>query len=86
MAMGKCIVAPDQPNIREILQDGINSYLFKPQDQENLKEVLLKVIGNRCVRHPVEQLAYETIYEKHYLWYVNARRVVDFVSEDSASE
>jgi glycosyltransferase involved in cell wall biosynthesis len=86
MAMGKCIIAPDQPNIREILQDGINSYLFKPQDQENLREVLLKVIGNRCVRHPVEQLAYETIYKKHYLWYVNARRVVDFVSEDSASE
>ena len=38
------------------------------------------------MRHPVEQLAYETIYEKHYLWDVNARRVIDFVSEDSASE
>ena len=37
MAMGKCIIAPDQPNIREILQDGINSYLFKPQDKENLR-------------------------------------------------
>ena len=32
MAMGRCIVAPDQPNIRELLSDGISARLFPPGD------------------------------------------------------
>jgi glycosyltransferase involved in cell wall biosynthesis len=30
MAMGRCILAPDQPNIRELLRDGVSARLFCP--------------------------------------------------------
>src|SRR5205085_10731911 len=32
MACGRAIVAPNQPNIREILADGENAVLFDPED------------------------------------------------------
>ncbi len=32
LALGRAIVAPDQPNIREVLDDGVNALLFDPDD------------------------------------------------------
>ena len=32
MAMGRAIIAPDQPNIREYLADGIEGWLCDPTD------------------------------------------------------
>ena len=36
MAMGRCIVAPDQPNVRELLSDGVSARLFPPGDYRSL--------------------------------------------------
>src|SRR6185503_19651967 len=36
MGMGKCIVAPDQPNIREILEHNVNGYLFETGNRQSL--------------------------------------------------
>ena len=74
MGMGKCIVAPDQPNIREILQDGVNGYLFKPHNREHFKEVLLKAIRNPFERKTVGQQAHQTIHQQSYLWSANAKK------------
>lgn len=79
MAMGKSIVAPDQATIREILEDGVNGYLFRPSDRHHLKIVLLRAVQNPAGRRSVGQKAYETIHQRRYLWSANAKRTLDLV-------
>ncbi len=77
MGMAKCIIAPNQPNIREILDDGINSFLFKPGDQEDFKTTLIKVTESAEVRHRLGQNAYQTLRKRKYLWSANADRALN---------
>lgn len=77
MGMAKCIIAPDQPNIREILDDEINSLLFKPGDQEDFKTVLMKVTESAEARHRLGQNAYQTLCKRKYLWSANADRTLN---------
>jgi glycosyltransferase involved in cell wall biosynthesis len=77
MAMGKCIVAPDQPNIREILEDAVNAYLFKPGDQDDFYKVLLNTIKNSAGREFVGRNAWETIHGRKYFWSTNVERTLD---------
>jgi glycosyltransferase involved in cell wall biosynthesis len=51
MAAGKAIVAPRQPNIEEIVTDGVDSLLFSPENEGELSTALARVIGNPgCAR------------------------------------
>jgi glycosyltransferase involved in cell wall biosynthesis len=77
MAMGKCILAPNQPNIREILQDGINSLLFEPGNQEGFKTALINAGECVDVRHRLGQNAYRTLHERQYLWSANADKALE---------
>lgn len=79
MSMGKCIVAPDQPNIREILKDGINGLLFKPDNQEELKTVLTKAVKNSEVYKRLGDRAYHTSRERKYLWSANVDRALNLI-------
>jgi glycosyltransferase involved in cell wall biosynthesis len=79
MAMGKCIVAPDQPNIQEILQDRVNGYLFKPGDPERFKTALLEALQDEGARKKIGRSAYETIYQRKYLWSANAEETLNLV-------
>ena len=76
MAMGKCIVAPNQPNIGEILQHGINSFLFEPGNQEGLKTALINASKSTEARHRLGQEAYRTLCERQYLWSANANKAL----------
>jgi len=79
MAMGKCIVAPDQPNIREILKDQVTGFLFKPENKEALKLTLLELLDHPVEKGVVGQQAHETIFERGFLWEANAQRTLDLV-------
>ena len=79
MGMGKCIVAPDQANIREILRDGKNSYLFKPDDQEDLKNVLIKATESRKAQQRLGNNAYQALLKGKYLWSANADRALNLI-------
>ena len=79
MGMGKCIVAPDQPNIREILRDGENSFLFKPDDQEDLKNVLVKAIESRKIQQRLGNNAYQALLKGKYLWSANADKALNLI-------
>lgn len=76
MAMGKCIVAPDQPNIREILQDRVTGFLFQPGHRESLKSTLLEVLLDHTKREIAGKRACESIYERGYLWKANAQKTL----------
>jgi glycosyltransferase involved in cell wall biosynthesis len=84
MSMAKCIVAPDQPNIREILQDGTNSMLFKPRDPGQLKAALRKAIEDDTRRRGYGSNAYETLLKRGYLWSVNATRALNLITKSAA--
>jgi glycosyltransferase involved in cell wall biosynthesis len=86
MGMGKCIVATDQANIREILQDGVNACLFKPGDRSHLLQVLEATLKNRALREFVGKKACETVYEREYLWYSNAKKVLNLLLPKSKDE
>lgn len=79
MSMGKCIVAPDQPNIREILRDGKNSYLFKPDDQEDLKNVLIRATESRKAQQRLGNNAYQALLKGKYLWSANADKALTLI-------
>jgi glycosyltransferase involved in cell wall biosynthesis len=77
MAMAKCIVAPDQANIREIVTDGENGLLFAPGDASALRRALLRVTGDPAQRVALGQKALETISSRGLLWTKNAERALE---------
>jgi glycosyltransferase involved in cell wall biosynthesis len=77
MAMGRCVVAPDQPNIREILEDGVSGRLFR--NKESLKSTLLELIQDPVKRKITARKAYTRIYEREFLWETNAQKTITLV-------
>jgi glycosyltransferase involved in cell wall biosynthesis len=80
MAMGKCIVAPDQANVREILDDGVTGFLFKPGDKEALKAALQALAKDSVARGRAGRRAYERIFERRSLWSANAQRALGLIA------
>ncbi len=52
MAHGRAIIAPDQPNIREILDDNVNALLFEAENERILLAALTRVFARTkpCVK------------------------------------
>lgn len=76
MGMRKCIVAPDQPNIRELLEHGRTAFLFKPGDKDSLQRTLLEVLAAPARREAVGRNAYQSIISRELHWEANARRTL----------
>jgi glycosyltransferase involved in cell wall biosynthesis len=85
MGMAKCIVAPDQPNIREVLEDGVDAKLFKPHDHNGLKMALVDVIHDKEMRKVLGEKAHAKVCVQGYLWHRNAQRTLSFVFGKNAS-
>jgi len=85
MAMGRCVVAPDQPNIREVIDDGRNGLLFSPGDKKELKTVLLRAIGDDARRQALGKNALETVFSRGFLWSMNAQRAVSLARQAGPS-
>ena len=76
LALGRAIVAPDQPNIREVLDDGGNALLFDPADPQGLTGVLERLSADRGLRQRLATEAQATIARRGLTWDGNAARVV----------
>ncbi len=74
--LGRPIVAPDDPNIREILTDGRNALLFSRDDPAALDVALLRLCDEPDLRRRLGRAAEETIAEQSLTWDHNATRVV----------
>jgi glycosyltransferase involved in cell wall biosynthesis len=79
MGMGKCIVAPNQPNIREIIADNVNGYLFETGNRHSLQRILLRLIADPQLRNATGKNALKTIFDRGFLWRSNASKVVSLV-------
>ena len=77
LALGKAIVAPDQPNIKEILTDEHNAVLFDPQQSGSLALATSRLCADDSLRAKVAANARRAITEQKLTWKANAQRVVE---------
>lgn len=77
LALGKAIVAPGQPNIREILSHEKNALLFDPAHPEQLAAAIQRLCVDAPLRQHVAAGARAAIVEQQLTWKANAQRVVD---------
>lgn len=81
LALGRAIVAPDQPNIREVLDDGANALLFDPAAPDGLTNAIDRLSADAALRRRLAAGARETIERRGLTWARNAERVVGLFDE-----
>jgi glycosyltransferase involved in cell wall biosynthesis len=78
MAMAKATIAPDMPNIRDIIANGVDGVLFELESKEALCQTLKKIISDHKLRHTLGINARKKI-ERSLTWKHNAQRIVDVI-------
>jgi glycosyltransferase involved in cell wall biosynthesis len=81
MAMGRCIVAPDQPNIRELLSDGVSARLFPAGDYPSLVNLVSELMGAPAGRATLGRNAQRTVVERNLTWRANAARATGLLRD-----
>jgi glycosyltransferase involved in cell wall biosynthesis len=82
MASGRAIIAPDQPNIREILTNGENAILFDPAEAGALWRAIRQGAADPELRERLGRAARRTLEDRNYTWHGNASKVTDAASAD----
>lgn len=76
LVLGKAIVGPDQPNIREILTPDHDAVLFDPSVPGGLAGAVKRLCDDVALRNKVAANARAAIEEQQLTWAANARRAV----------
>ncbi len=76
LAMGLAIVAPDQPNIRELLTDKDNALLFEPNNPQACANAITRLINDPILMNNIAQQAQKTIKVKRLTWDENAKQII----------
>jgi glycosyltransferase involved in cell wall biosynthesis len=84
MAAGRPIVAPDQPNLREVLEDGRTALLFDPAEPGALWRAVLRLAADPALRARLGAAAREEVLRRDLTWAGNARRVVALAEAELA--
>jgi glycosyltransferase involved in cell wall biosynthesis len=77
MALGRAIIAPDQPNIREILTHERNALLFEADNPSSFREAVTRLAADASLRRTLGTQARRDIVDRDYTWSGNARRIVE---------
>lgn len=81
MAAGRAIVAPDQPNLRELLEHGSTALLFDPRDPEAFWAHVVLLARNADLRRALGEAARFAILRRDLTWDGHARCVVALAAE-----
>ena len=81
MAAGRAIVAPDQPNLREVLEDGRTAMLFDPAREGAMWEAIARLAADPALRTRIGAAARAEVLRRDLTWAGNARRVVALAEE-----
>jgi glycosyltransferase involved in cell wall biosynthesis len=76
LAAGLAIVAPDTPNIRELLDHGQNGLLFSLEDRDSFTRAVLTACHDAALRSRLGSAAAATIERRGLTWEANARCVI----------
>jgi glycosyltransferase involved in cell wall biosynthesis len=83
MAAGLAIVAPDQPNIREILQHRVNAILFDPDSPKAMWQAVTELIERPELIDQIGRAARAELVSKNYTWRGNAERIGVWMTQDN---
>jgi glycosyltransferase involved in cell wall biosynthesis len=75
LAAELAVIAPDQPNLREVLSDGENALLVPPGEVDALRAALVRLSEDHTLRARLGAAARATIANRDLTWTGNARRV-----------
>lgn len=75
MILGRAIIAPDQPNIREVLEDGRDALLFPVDRKEGIGHAVARLCDDEALRLRLGAEAKRTIERQGFTWDRNAARV-----------
>jgi len=81
MAAGLASIAPDQPNLREVLEQDRNALLVTPGDGESLRAALERLVNDVQLRKRLGTRARADVLERDLTWRGNARRVIEVATE-----
>ena len=84
MAAGRAIVAPDQPNIREMLRDEETALLFDSDAAGAMWHAIRRLAGDAALRRRLGAAARAEIARRDYTWRGNAARIVAWARERSS--
>jgi glycosyltransferase involved in cell wall biosynthesis len=76
MAAGRAIVAPDQPNIREILAHGRTGLLFDPNQPGAMWGAVARLLADPALRARLGAAARAELEARDFTWRGNAARIV----------
>jgi len=76
MAAGRAIVAPDQPNIREVLEHERTALLFDPGRAGAMGEAIARLLGDAPLRRRLGAAARAELERRDFTWSGNAARIV----------
>jgi glycosyltransferase involved in cell wall biosynthesis len=76
MAAGRAIVAPDQPNIREVLEHERTALLFDPARAESMWEAIARLLDDAALRRRLGAAARAELERRDFTWPGNAARIV----------
>lgn len=76
LAAGVPTLAPRQPNLEELLQDGIDGVLFEPGSADELDAALAPLVRDRDRARAIGAAGRETLRRNDWTWSGSARRVV----------
>ncbi|HKU65491.1 MAG TPA: glycosyltransferase, partial [Rhizomicrobium sp.] len=79
MALGRAIIAPDAPNIREILTHEVDALLFEPDNPQSLATAIRRLAGDGALRARLGTAAAGKIQREDISWARNARRAISLV-------
>lgn len=89
MSMGKCTVAPNMENIKDLIIPGETGILFEPQNKEDLIAKFLTVIQDENLRNKIGAKAKNAV-RNNYTWKYNATVLVELfkklIDEKSGKE
>jgi glycosyltransferase involved in cell wall biosynthesis len=75
MAMGKAIIAPDQPNVRELIDNRRTGLLVKADDATALAEAIVSFATNAELRRSLGCRAADQVFKRGLTWDANAARI-----------
>ena len=76
MAAGRVIVAPDQPNIREVLDHDRTALLFDPAVPGAMWQAVARLLGDANLRNRLGDAARQAVVDRDFTWRGNAARIV----------
>ncbi len=81
MALGKAVVAPDQPNHHEVLERDVDCLMYNPAEVDGVEKRLDLIAQDAALRQRLGQSARAAFERRGFVWSANAQRVVKAACE-----